>query len=36
MVRAAIVWNIAASIKALGTDVRLAWRRLAAMVHPKN
>jgi hypothetical protein len=31
MVRAAIVGSIAASIKALGTDIRLAWRRLAAV-----
>jgi hypothetical protein len=31
MVRAAIVGSIAASIKALGTHIRLAWRRLAAV-----
>ena len=31
MVRAAIVRSIAASIKTLGTDTRLAWRRLAAV-----
>ena len=28
MVRAALIGSIAASIKALGADIRLAWRRL--------
>jgi hypothetical protein len=31
MVRTAIVGTMVASIKALGTDIRWAWRRLAAV-----
>ena len=31
MVPAAVVASVAASNKALGTDIRLGWQRLAAM-----
>ena len=31
MVPTTVVGSIAASIKALGTNIRLAWRRLAAV-----
>jgi len=31
MVRAAIIGSMAASIKALGADIRLAWRRVVTV-----